>query len=307
MSRNSSTMIIGAVAGLAVIIGSLIWLNKNAADNRSGVEQPEAVASSFARSAPEKDTVGEQWNWQNIQTSQEKKAQNAKNGTEPQDETTFPYTAEVIYEALRKIRLDAAGNVLIDHTALWSLDDAVTLDISPENIKLLQELIQLGLPGIAGEQTADLVGRYYEFLGAKKEFEELQQDSTDIEGHRTQLQELQTLRELYLGAETSHKLFAKSDSDSAFMIEAMSLHGRTELSQEQKKEAMRAINEKYMNQSMSALNLQDKYEAYLLRKREILADNSDDENKHKAMIDAMQTIFSERELGEIGHLPLTDL
>lgn len=305
MFRNTSTLIITIIAAFAVVIGSMLWLNKKNQTNGDSNVAIGVPAQPYVE--PEKDTLGAQWNWDNVKKHVETKP--AKDTTnKSQNVLDFPYTAEEIYNALQQIRIDENGNIVVDHILLWSLNDAVTFALTPQHIADLKELIQLGLPGIAGEQTADLVGKFYDFINARKEFEEQLQTQKDqgMLDQKKQMQEMITLREMYLGAEASQKLFAKSDADTAFMIEAMSLHGNTELNEEQKKEAIKTINDKYIDQTISALNLNEKYELYLLRKAEILADGSDPENQRQAMNEVLQEIFSRRELTEITHLPLTE-
>lgn len=304
MFRNTSTLIIVIVAAFVAVIGSMLWLNKNNAiqgDSAAPRKDPVQLIE------PEKGTVGEQWNWDNMKKHEQKKAPASSDVKEDAgSEGEFPFSAEEIYNALQQIRMDEQGNIVIDHILLWSLNDAITTSLTPQNIADLKELIQLGLPGVAGEQTAELVGKFYDFINARKEYEDMlqAQKEPDMDAHAKQQQEVLTMREMYLGAETSHKLFAKSDADTAYMVGAMSLHANNELNEDQKKEAIKAINEKYIEQSMSAMYLNDKYALYLQRKAEIQAQGGDEESIEQALNDAKQEIFSRRELTEIAHLPM---
>lgn len=305
MFRNTSTLIIVIVAAFVAVIGSMLWLNKNNAVQGDSAAPSKAPVQLIE---PEKDTVGAQWNWDNMKKHEKEKTTTSDVVKEDTggSEGDFPYTAEEIYNALQQIRMDEQGNIVIDHILLWSLNDAITTSLTPQNIADLKELIQLGLPGAAGEQTAELVGKFYDFINARKEYEDMlqTQKEPDMDAHAKQQQEVLTMREMYLGAETSHKLFAKSDADTAYMVGAMSLHSNNELNEDQKKEAIKAINEKYIEQSMSAMYLNDKYALYLQRKTEIQAQGGDEESIEQALNDAKQEIFSRRELTEIAHLPM---
>lgn len=304
MFRNTSTLIIVIVAAFAAVIGSMLWLNKNNATQVDSTAPSQAPAQYVE---PEKDTVGAQWNWDNMKKHEQKKAPASNDVKEDAgSEGEFPFSAEEIYNALQQIRMDEQGNIVIDHILLWSLNDAITTSLTPQNIADLKELIQLGLPGVAGEQTAELVGKFYDFINARKEYEDMlqAQKEPDMDDHAKQQQEMITMREMYLGAETSHKLFAKSDADTAYMVGAMSLHANKEMTEDQKKEAIKAINEKYIEQSMSAMYLNEKYALYLQRKAEIQAQGGDEESIEQALNDAKQEIFSRRELTEIAHLPM---
>src|SRR3990167_739028 len=86
---------------------------------------PAPVKKELAVATP--NTVGAQWNWDSVgkdrNTTQSETGKAAS--AEPAEVSDFPYTAEEIYLALEKIRVDDAGNLVLDEITLQSLHDAL--------------------------------------------------------------------------------------------------------------------------------------------------------------------------------------
>lgn len=186
---------------------------------------------------------------------------------------------DYLYAVLQDVELDANGDVVINHKALQALELTVNrgrLQLNAVELAELQELIQIGLPGKAGVQTARIVGDYYNYLGAKEEMGELQLalEKPTFDGWRAEYQQLIELREMYLGADVSTALFAQHDASADYMFTVMALD-RTETYSETEKQALREqAAEKLLAKLAGIDNWQPRYQRYK-QERDALQASSD--------------------------------
>jgi len=160
------------------------------------------------------------------------------------EERSVLFTPESVYTALQEVEVGEDGNVVLDHKALLSLDEAlqrIHTELDGQSRQELLDLIKEALPGKVGEQTAQLVDDYSKFLGAEEEFNQIHQNSAPAEMSVASLSkdqalytELQALREVYLGPETTGRLFLESDSNAEFMFESLKLGLDDSLTAEQR-------------------------------------------------------------------------
>ena len=257
-------------------------------------------------------TIATSWQWSQIN-------ENAKKSTAPEKNKSLPFTAKFVYEALKAVKLDKEGNVIHDHDALLSLDEAILRiqnKLDSESLSILKSIIKDGLPGKAGEQTAKTVGDYYHYLEAKDEFSRANESIIDINNHETvsavendQLlyAELQSLRDIHLGNDVSSGLFRVTDSDAQYMFESMKLDADTELSEEAKDQKRIEIEAQRIQNSINITGWPDRYRAFQDAKQAITSASLSNEEMKTQITDLLSRYFTPDELKQIEHLNLVQL
>lgn len=300
-----------AIAG-ALVLGYLLWPAADVPVPEEPVAQVETKPETPQQSAPDPMTVGGQWNWDNVKMQRDKKAaqpeekKQVENDTGPED---FPYTAEDIYTALEQIRLNPDGSLIMDAITLAALQDALGSSsnlLTDENMAILQEIIQIGLPGAAGEQTAELVGNFHEYLKARQDYMQISSpaQAPGPDAQLKQYQEQVALREVYLGESVSKQLFAKSDADARYMISSMEVLSNKDLNTDQKLLKQKEVVDRHINETLSIYGLEDKYQAFVNKRDLILSSNLSEDELDKQLNAALQSSFTSKELDALQHLPL---
>ncbi len=190
-------------------------------------------------------TIANEWQWETLDADEESgEADQAK---------TLPFTPQSVHDALQAVKVDENGDVVLDHAAQISLDEALERiynQLDSDSILELQELIKKALPGKVGEQTARLVGDYNGFLQAKDEFSQIHEGNNEvyreptiasIESDQLLYKELQALRELHLGRDVTAQLFEVADANANFMFESMKIGMDDSLSPEQRADRLTEI------------------------------------------------------------------
>jgi len=218
--------------------------------------------------------------------------------------------------ALQAVKIDAEGNIILDHDALTSLDEAlerIYTRLDAESISILTALIKDSLPGTAGEQTAQLVNDYAQFLLAKDEFSELYENSNPIASEQTLdslnndqalYGELQSLREVYLGKETTEQLFRISDANATFMFESLKLAENDTLTDVERRERQNYIQARHTEQSVNIPNWNQRYADYISDKNTIVSAAISDDDKRSQVSDLLKERFNSDERRRIEHLEL---
>lgn len=283
---------------LVVVVVGVTWfmrsLDPNANVSPSGVtdhSEPGEIESSDNND--KQRTIATEWQWETFP--------NSRPGARDQDvapsESTAPFDVTVIYEALQLVRVDENDDVVLDDTALKALNE--TLDYSDialnaAELEELQELIRIGLPGKAGEQTARVVGDYYRFLGAKEEFEAVYEVQGDRH-HESEYEELVSLRELYLGREVAQQLFAEEDKDARYMLAAMQLEADDSLTQEERSRQIRELAAQ-RDQTNDSPNWDRRYAAFEQQKQYIVDAGLSETEQAKQIEQLLAEHFSGEEL-----------
>lgn len=247
---NKRKMLSVAVVLVGLVVAAITFFptQKTSSTQTEKSTAPEAnvkmdAAINPPKSAPQNPaTIAAEWQWQAI---------NEKSQSAIENNVSLPYTPQSVHDALQEVKVDEAGNVILDHGALVSLDEALERiynKLDGESLQSLQELIQEALPGKTGEQTAQLVGDYSQFLKAKEEFSQMhegagavEQTIESIESDEALYRELQALREVYLGRETAQSLFLESDANAQFMFDTMKLELDNSLSPEERTQRQQEI------------------------------------------------------------------
>lgn len=315
MSKKRSVIIaITAIVIAAPIVFSMI----NSSDsnsvkigaNNSAAELTEVEPQTLEEQTP---TIATAWQWSQ-DNKNASKAITANNSNK-----TLPFTAKFVYEALKAVKLDEDGNVIHDHDALLSLDEAllrIQNKLDRESLNILQAIIKDGLPGKAGEQTAQIVGDYYNYLEAKDEFSRTSDIITESSGHETvsavekdQLlyAELKSLRDLHLGNEVSNGLFRITDSDAQYMFASMKLDVDESLSAEEKSQQRLEIEAQHMQHSINITNWPDRYSAFQDTKQRIISASLNNEEKQRQITELLNSHFNANEQKRIEHLGIDKL
>jgi lipase chaperone LimK len=248
---------------------------------------------------PEK-TIATAWQWEEP--------------TNTPDENASPtFSEKVVYNALQKVRLDSQGNVIIDHEALIALNatlDDGSLQLDEQALRELQMIIRQGLPGNAGDDVAKIVANYYHYLEASKEFNAIYEtgssNSPAIENttdeHKENYRELTALRELYLGSDTSTKLFSTSDANANYMFDMLEIEQATDLSDEEKQQKRLEIVNQHAEQTIDISNWNERHNVFLAAKQNILQASISDQQKQTQLTELMHQHFSHEEIAHVRHM-----
>ncbi len=314
LNKKSSMLLISSVC---IIVAIFIYILGNGdqkkakiISNNSLSQSDESQRNNFGEHTT---TIATTWQWSQIKQDATT-SMSAKNNKKP-----LPFTPKFVYEALKAVKLDEDGNVIHDHDALLSLDEAllrIQSKLDTESLSVLQALIKDGLPGKAGEQTAKIVGDYYFYLEAKDEFSRTSDILTDADDHQTvsavendQLlyAELQSLRGAHLGDEVSNGLFRVTDADAQYMFESMKLDLNQDLSEEEINQKRLEIKEQHIQRSVNISNWPERYSAFQNAKQNIVSASLSNEEKQEQVAQLLRSHFSSDELKRITHLGLDQL
>jgi lipase chaperone LimK len=264
------------------------------------------------------NTIASAWQWESVTGKEAQtgktETQNSNQAKQPDTASAFPFTEESVYKALQDVKLDDNGDIILDDDALTALNAALDhseVKLDAQAIEALQDLIRKGLPGNAGEQTARVVADFYQYLGAKNEFNSLYETNRNpdqtIEDYETQYNELLALRQLYLSTEVADQLFASSNANSRYMFESMKLEADTSLSEEEKKQQQAKIVQQHAESSTKVNNWNERYQAFLDDKQYIINSSISDDEKRDQLRALMHQHFSYEELEYVSHLQLDSL
>ncbi|MCW8195790.1 hypothetical protein F6455_13430 [Proteobacteria bacterium 005FR1] len=297
--RNKHTALLAGASALACTLVLVGWVLLSRPGDDHGVSEADSLEeaapeSSSFREEPLDKTVGTEWQWDNFPERKYANGEHAK-----QQNTSAPFDVPFIYDALQDVRLDEQGNVVVDDEALKALDETLKfsgLDLSPAALNELQELIRIGLPGSAGVQTADIVGNYYRFLQAEKEFNELYRSpgmNVDLEAG---YEELVALRELYLGADVASELFEKQDRDGRYMLQSMLLERDESLSAEEKQARQEQLSSRFHSPAPQLPRWEERYRLFQYEQQAILESAVSDAEKQRQTDLLLQQHFDTDEI-----------
>jgi lipase chaperone LimK len=252
-------------------------------------------------------TIATEWQWEEQTNS-------------PIKNPIATFTEESVYRVLKRVRLDNQNNIIIDHEALIALNAALDdsrLQLDEQALGELQMIIKQGLPGTAGDDVAKIVVNYYNYLEASKEFNtiyetdlsssELSNSETvesNIEEYKENYRELISLRELYLGSDTSSKLFSTSDANANYMFDMLRIEQDTNLSDEDKKIKHKEIIETHAEQTVDISNWNQRHINFLNAKTTILNASISEQQKQTQLTELMHQRFNPEELAKVSHMQL---
>jgi hypothetical protein len=297
--RNKLSKLLLTATGIVCMTAVLGWLvlSNTDTDQEPVVEQAgrePRVSPTASSTEVLSKTVGKEWQWDNFAENAESKAEADK-----QKRTPAPFDVPFIYEALQDVRLDEQGDVVVDDEALKALDKALNfsgIELSPADLEELQALIRIGLPGPVGGQTAEVVGNYYRFLEAEKEFNELYRAPGMDANVESGYEELIALRELYLGPEVAAKLFEKQDQDARYMLQSMLLARDESLTAEEREARQKKLAAGYHSESPDVPQWEERYGLFQYEQQAIAESTLSEDEKDRQIQQLLQQHFTADEI-----------
>ena len=279
-------------------------VNEESANKKSINENSNTLNNSAASASSSDKTVATVWNW-----STPNKA-NDSDKTAP----SGAFSEEAVYNALKRVRLDAQNNIIIDHEALIALNETLDnsrLQLDAQSLADLQAIIRQGLPGQAGEDVATIVANFYNYLTAEKEFNALYENASlpqptesTIEAHEENYRELMSLRELYLGSDVADQLFETSNANANYMFDMLKVEQATHLTEEEKLQQRMEIMDKHTENTINITNWNSRHKAFINAKQNIQSAAISTAEKQAQLTELMQQHFSAEELNHVRHLQL---
>ena len=148
----------------------------------------------------------------------------------------FSFDVGLVFDALSQVVVDHNDDVVINHNAKDLLESAfkkMTFDLSENDLNELNELIVIGLPGKAGEQTAKIVRDYYDYRLAEADFMASTYGEDMIDA-QTNFEQIVAIRRAELGHEVAEKLFGLQEAEAHFMIQSIKNQSDTGLTEEER-------------------------------------------------------------------------
>ncbi len=179
---------------------------------------------------------------------------NSNNG----NEAAFNVSFQEVENALRMAKLDNVGELILDEQALASLNLVVSRlpkNLTPQNIQKIQSLIMKAQPGEAGEQVAEVLGNYYHFKQAEKEWLSSGVAVNSLQAAMDQLEKVSAMRQEYLGQDMADKLFLRQQQKASLSFQSMAIQQNKELSAEQKETELAALSLNNENSRSNLANL----------------------------------------------------
>lgn len=243
------------VACLTLIAISLIAVKQYGANNDSASSETLPTLNVAVARDSSPSTIASEWQW--AQAS--KSAPTGKEGDDVEAENgdNLPFTQKSVHDALYAVKIDENGDIVLDNDALLSLDEALERiynRLDAESVLKLQDLIRDALPGKVGEQTAEIVSDYNDFLKAKEQFSQLHentvyndgvQSAETVERDQSLYSDLQSLREVHLGNDVAQALFREHDATAEYMFESMRLGYDDSLSPEAREQRRQEVEARY--------------------------------------------------------------
>lgn len=298
-----------SLSATVLYVGCLAFLDKEDAANVSRSVVVTAITTDEGRRATRSavdvisvPTIASQWQADEIDA-----AVWVADAGDPLAPSTFD--PDYIYESLKAVKISSSGDVVLDNDALIALEKTLnlgTLQIDALGVSQLQEFIQIGLPGLAGEQTARIVGDYYRYLVAKEQVGQYLDAPRDIEQQRRHLIELVELREMYLGEHVASQLFSQSDANANYMLDVMAIGQVADLSVSQRAEKRKVATDRFVSQMVTIANWEQRYKNFESDKQAMLA-RGGDSVVTRELDDLLQSHFSEAEVDQLLRLNLVDL
>jgi len=303
-----------AIVGVGVL-GLVFVLNMNGEPDASAPDVALEVHKASGYS--ERKTIATEWDWTQFQgeLSPRPNVMNDKVTALPET-TDKQFDLKFIYRSLQEVRIDNNGDVIVDHEALLALNNVLAfsdLTLDSEQLLALQAIIKLGLPGPAGEQTAEIVGNYYQFIGAEAEFNNLYKVTNSTTGSaerpslsvaEAQYGELQALREVYLGEEVGRKLFTMTNASAQYMFDIQRLNANTSIGDEEKERMRKDIMARHESITIGVENWSERYDSFLDEKQQLRDAALSIDDKQSQLNTLLQAHFSETELEKVSHLAL---
>ncbi len=252
-------------------------------------------------------TLTDAWQWQAFPNIEQNKLKETDKIFDKHYNTVID--PKYLYRVLQDVKLDENGDVILDHAALQALGLTLNrgrLRLDRTGLAELQEMIKKGLSGKAGEQTASVVGDFYNYLDAKDEMGLYQQDPTTQSEQRQQYKELVALRGLYLTDEVAHSLFSQTDANAEYMFNMLELDSNSQISDIDKQKLRVKYSENLVSEMVTIFDWSERYQSFKADKNRALNRG----NNVLSKLDKDQLLaqhFTQEEIQELTKLNITSM
>ncbi|GAB1262613.1 lipase secretion chaperone [Aurantivibrio plasticivorans] len=232
---------ITAAAALVFIVGSAWLLVSHRPPRPQSLLPPES-----AKLISESKSLNTQWQWQAVK---DRHRGGEKNLAEHDE---IPFDVIAIHDALADVQIDGTGNVVIDESALPALELAFHRlggDVSADLVAELQSLVQIGLPGTAGEQVAELLGLYYRYRLAVQSLSVSKSSDVDlspIDNAARDLESLAALRREHFDHRTALDLFGAEEAHHRYLLSRRAIQ-QSDMSQQDRQLEMKRLEQDLKN------------------------------------------------------------
>ena len=337
-NKSNRSVVITLIAGVLLLVLAIIFYSFSSSPNRDelraeSMQTDEDSTAGAITTQIKRKTIGSQWALSEDGNSVMGPNKNTNPSGSASNQNTmseqYPFTAESVYNALQAVKVDEQGNIILDNDAMIALDEALERiynQLSPQALAALQQLIRDALPGITGEQTAELVADYAEYLKAKEAFSAMHEgdnddafsndgsDNTHTDSAQAEIakinddaalyEELQALRTVHLGDEAATELFRVSDAAANYMFESMKLTMQTDVPREQLVQEQQRLYDQQISQALNIEDWDSRYALFKSNKDSIVNSSLSQSEKDRQVMQLIQQQFNAEEIEKMRYFGL---
>ncbi len=245
MNKPKKNLVAGALA-LVSVVAIAFFLLPGFIQDKKIAQIKDYVSDGDSNT----NNIAEKWEWDNFEDKEinaaiRKAEEREDKGKDKAEEGLFEFDVVVVYSALATVGIDDNGDVIVDSKALDALEDAFSKlpeELSETELEELLQLIKTGLPGAAGEQTAEIIDQFQRFKIAEKDFNAVMPEPKNASEALEMFDKKVALRESILGFDVANKLFSQEQAQSRHMLKLMAISGDASLSDEEKKARIEMLN-----------------------------------------------------------------
>jgi lipase chaperone LimK len=254
MIVHKSTYLIGVIV-IVIALGVLFYLNVSKTNKVIDVTKSHSI-ERFTQESDSQDEQAFTLNTENVKSENETLI--TLQGSEYEEENTLFFDDAKVRDVIGRLNVDEDENLVIDSYAKRVLKRSF-IELMERNdpmaIDQLLAVIRSELPGLAGEQAANIVLSYYEYRMAESELIEQNLNLIDT-GSTFNYEDLVNMRRAYLGEDIAEKLFAEEEIRTRYTLAVIDLDRDPGLSSEQKL-AQQKILESDMHDQLNSLSESD--------------------------------------------------
>lgn len=299
---------VGALAVGAAVVAVLLFNRADESLQPAAEVIPNTTTAPAQTPAPRAPnaTIGSQWDWSELEAV----TQSDQTNTGSKPKTAASFDVPTIYATLADIHLSESGEVIPDQTALNALNRAFVtsgIDWTPARVEELQAIVRAGLPGIAGEQAAAIVGDFYQYTQDKAALESVYTSTTDPAEAHLQYSELMAIRRQTMGDAVADQLFADEEASARYMFESIALAQDNSLSAAERRERQQALEQSLRERPPSIPQWQDRYAEFQQAKQSIQQAGLERAEAQRQLDNLVDQHFSSSEQTQASHFKLNRL
>ena len=188
-----------------------------------------------------------------------------------------------VENALLLAKLDPFGGLILDAEAEASLNRVVAR--LPENLDIndiahIQELIKQSLPGEAGIQVADVLGKYYRYKGLEKAFALEAKPPNTMQAALEQLTAIAELRYDAMGADYADSLFGVQQRQAEYYLERDIIEQDNAITEELREQQLQQLSAAAEQDGLRFTSLPDDVQQLNDEVAKMRADGEDEDTIH---------------------------